>query len=129
MRSTASMCSAISFASPGIAAEWVSTARRSASCSMELVGMALGSIFPGGVADKIGRRPTVLGCLVLMAVGMFMVTSVKGLVDLSVWRIITGVGIGGMLAAINAVAAEFANLKRRHFVRVHHGPSAIRSAR
>ena len=45
---------------------------------------------------------------------MFMVTSVKGLVDLSVWRIITGVGIGGMLAAINAVAAEFANLKRRH---------------
>jgi MFS transporter, AAHS family, vanillate permease len=39
---------------------------------------------------------------------------VKGLVDLSVWRIITGLGIGGMLAAINAVAAEFSSLKRRH---------------
>ncbi len=26
--------------------------------------MALGSIFLGGLADKIGRRPTVLGCLV-----------------------------------------------------------------
>jgi benzoate transport len=106
---------AISFASPGIAAEWgIDRAALGVVLSMELVGMALGSIFLGGVADKIGRRPTVLGCLVLMAVGMFMATNVKGLVDLSAWRIITGVGIGGMLAAINAVAAEFANLKRRH---------------
>ena len=104
----------ISFASPGIAAEWgIDRAALGIVLSMELVGMALGSIFLGGVADKIGRRPTVLGCLVLMTVGMFMVTTVKGLVDLSVWRIVTGVGIGGMLAAINAVAAEFSNRKRR----------------
>jgi hypothetical protein len=94
--------------------------------SMELFGMALGSVALGGVADKIGRRPTVLGCLVVMALGMYMVTTSNGvlgslvtpvfglfgkeldprLADLSVWRIITGLGIGGMLAAINAVAAE-----------------------
>ena len=43
--------------------------------SAELIGMALGSIFLGGLADKIGRRPTVLGCLVVMATGMFMATS------------------------------------------------------
>ena len=105
----------ISFASPGIAAEWgIDRAALGIVLSMELIGMALGSIFLGGLADKIGRRPTVLGCLVLMSVGMFMVTNVKGLVDLSVWRILTGVGIGGMLAAINAVAAEFSNLKRRY---------------
>lgn len=104
----------ISFASPGIMAEWgIDRAALGIVLSMELIGMALGSIFLGGVADKIGRRPTVLGCLVLMTVGMFMVTTVKGLVDLSVWRIITGVGIGGMLAAINAVAAEFSSRKRR----------------
>ena len=33
--------------------------------------------------------------------------------DLSVWRVFTGFGIGGMLAAINAVAAEFSNARRR----------------
>jgi benzoate transport len=105
----------ISFASPGIAKEWgIDRAALGIVLSMELVGMALGSIFLGGVADKIGRRPTVLGCLVVMAVGMYMVTTVKGLVDLSIWRVITGLGIGGMLAAINAVAAEFSNEKRRH---------------
>ena len=75
--------------------------------------MAIGSFFLGGVADKIGRRKTVLGCITVMAFGMFMATTVKGLVDLSIWRVITGLGIGGMLAAINAVAAEFSSVKRR----------------
>ena len=82
--------------------------------SMELIGMALGSVFLGGVADKIGRRPTILGCLVVMAFGMLMATTVRGLVDLSIWRIVTGLGIGGMLAAINAVSAEFSNTQRRN---------------
>lgn len=128
----------ISFASPGIAAEWqISRAALGFVLSMELIGMAFGSIFLGSLADRIGRRPTVLGCLVVMATGMIMVTTSTGvlgtlvtpvfgpvatwlgyeidqrLADLSMWRIITGLGIGGMLAAINAVVAEFSNTRRR----------------
>jgi MFS family permease len=45
---------------------------------------------------------------------MLMATTVTGLVDLSIWRVVTGLGIGGMLAAINAVSAEFSSTKRRH---------------
>jgi len=105
----------ISFASPGIADEWgIDRAALGIVLSMELVGMALGSVFLGGVADKIGRRPTILGCLTVMAIGMLMATTTKSIVELSVWRVITGLGIGGMLAAINAVAAEFSNAKRKH---------------
>jgi benzoate transport len=105
----------ISFASPGIATEWgIDRAQLGFVLSMELIGMAFGSVFLGPVADKIGRRPTVLGCLVVMATGMFMATTVTGLVELSVWRVITGLGIGGMLATINAIAAEFSNAKSRH---------------
>ena len=105
----------ISFASPGIAAEWgIDRAELGLVLSMELIGMAVGSVLLGGVADRLGRRRTMLGCLVAMAVGMFMATTVRGVVDLSFWRVLTGLGIGGMLAAINAVAAEFSNVKRRH---------------
>jgi MFS family permease len=47
----------ISFASPGIAQEWgINRAALGIVLSMELIGMALGSVFLGGVADKIGRR-------------------------------------------------------------------------
>jgi benzoate transport len=104
----------ISFASPGIAHEWgIDRAALGVVLSMELLGMAIGSILLGGVADRIGRRKTLLGCLVLMTIGMTMVTGVTGLTALCVWRIITGLGIGGMLASNNAVAAEFSNARRR----------------
>jgi benzoate transport len=105
----------ISFASPGIATEWgIDRARLGLVLSMELIGMAIGSITLGGVADRLGRRPTILGCLVLMTIGMVMATTVSDLVTLSVWRVVTGLGIGGMLAAINAVAAEFSSARRKH---------------
>src|SRR5271170_6835819 len=105
---------AISFASPGIARAWgIDRAALGFVLSMELIGMGLGSIFLGGVADKIGRRRTLLGCLAVMTLGMCLATRAKGVYDLSVWRVLTGLGIGGMLAAINAVAAEFSNARRR----------------
>ena len=53
---------AISFASPGIAVEWGTTqAGLGFILSMELWGMAAGSLLLGGVADFLGRRPTILG--------------------------------------------------------------------
>src|SRR5580692_4532241 len=105
----------IAFASPGISKEWhVIPKALGFVLSMELIGMAIGSIFLGGVADKIGRRPTILGCLAAMTVGMFMATTAHGTVDLSLWRVLTGVGIGGVLASINAVAAEFSSARRKN---------------
>jgi benzoate transport len=105
----------ITFASSKIAAEWsVKNAALGVVLSMELIGMGLGSFFLGGIADKIGRRPTILSCLFVMSAGMLMVTTTGSILTLCFWRIVTGVGIGGMLAAINALAAEFSNVHRRH---------------
>ncbi len=105
----------IAFASPGIAAQWhPSKTALGWLQSMELAGMAIGSILLGGVADRIGRRATILGCLVVMSAGMFLATTASGIEVLSVYRVITGLGIGGTLAAINAVAAEFSNARTRN---------------
>jgi benzoate transport len=105
----------ISFASPGISKEWgIDRASLGAVLSMELFGMAIGSVFLGGLADKIGRRPTILGCLAIMTLGMYMVTLSGSIADLMIWRVLTGLGIGGMLAAINAVTAELSNAKKRN---------------
>jgi benzoate transport len=104
----------ISFAAPGIAAEWgIDRAALGVVLSMELFGMALGALVLGRMADRIGRRPTMLLCLVLMSAGMFMVTGVQQIPGLQAWRFTTGLGIGGLLATANAVAAEFSNLRRR----------------
>src|SRR3712207_1113691 len=105
----------ISFASPGIAAEWgIDRAALGLVLSMELIGMAVGSVVIGNLADRIGRRPTILGCLTAMAIGMGLAATADNVTTLSLYRLITGLGIGGMLAAINAMTAEFANAKRRN---------------
>ncbi|MEK9648420.1 MAG: MFS transporter, partial [Gammaproteobacteria bacterium] len=55
---------AISFAGPGIAAEWeLGNAGLGIVLSMELIGMAVGSVLLGSVADRIGRKPTIMSCL------------------------------------------------------------------
>ncbi len=104
----------ISFASPGISAAWgIDRGVLGLVLSMELVGMALGSLTLGRLADTAGRRNTILLCLALMTVGMLGAASAGGVIALSAWRVLTGLGIGGMLAAINAAAAEAANARYR----------------
>ncbi len=107
---------AISFASPGIAEDWgISRAKLGIILSMELIGMAVGSIYLGGIADRFGRRPTIIGCLIAMTAGMFLAGIAQGMYFLLVVRFLTGLGIGGMLASINAMVAEYANAKFKNF--------------
>ena len=106
---------AISFASPGIAAEWgINRAALGIVLSMELIGMAFGSVIFGSAADSFGRRPTVFVCLFLMTVGMYLASTADSVQILSVYRLATGLGIGGMLATGNALTAEFSNARRRN---------------
>jgi benzoate transport len=105
----------ISFASPGIAREWsINSAALGVVLGMELFGMAVGSIALGGLADRIGRRPTILLCLALMTVGMYSASLVASVNQLLLARFATGLGIGGMLAATNAMTAEFSNARYRN---------------
>lgn len=106
---------AISFASPGIATQWgVARAALGVVLSMELIGMAVGAFVLGSMADRIGRRPTILACLGIMASGMALASVSSSVLMLSGVRLFTGLGIGGMLAATNAIVAECANTRRRN---------------
>src|SRR4051812_40301587 len=81
----------ISFASPGIAKAWgIDRGALGLVLSMELIGMALGSLALGGVADRVGRRATILGCLVVMAAGMTGAATAANVEILSAWRLLTG---------------------------------------
>jgi len=51
---------------------------------------------------------------VLMAAGMLLAASAASVILLSIYRFLTGIGIGGMLASVTAMSAEFTNLRRRN---------------
>jgi benzoate transport len=95
------------FAAPGISHEWhIDRGALGVVLSAELFGMGFGSILLGGLADRLGRKPAMLACLVVMALGMYMAHAAQAVTPLTLWRFVTGLGIGGMLAATNAVTAE-----------------------
>lgn len=105
---------AISFAAPGIAAQWgIDRGVLGVVLSMELLGMAAGSVLIGNLADRIGRRPTILACLMAMVVGMLSSAMADNVTFLSVTRLATGLGIGGMISTTSAMVAEFSNARRR----------------
>jgi MFS transporter, AAHS family, vanillate permease len=108
---------AISFATPGIMKEFhiEPSVGLGLVLAMDLWGMAVGSFLLGGLADYIGRRRSILIFLVVMAIGMFLCSHADNREQLAAWRFFTGLGIGGMLAAINATAAEFSNERMRKF--------------
>jgi MFS family permease len=108
---------AISFATPGIMKEFniPPNVGLGLVLSMDLWGMAVGSFVLGGMADYIGRRRAILGFLVIMSIGMYFCSHANSREVLAGWRFLTGLGIGGMLAAINAAAAEFSNDRSRKF--------------
>jgi MFS family permease len=102
------------FAAPGITEEWgIPRSELGIVLSAELIGMGFGSVILGSVADKIGRKLAMLICLVIMAIGMYMAHAAEAVWPLTVWRFITGLGIGGMLAATNAVTAETSSREGR----------------
>ena len=105
---------AISFSAPGIAAEWgITRAVLGVVLSVELFGMAIGSATLGNLADRLGRKPTILGCLCMMAVGMFAASQAHSILALALARLLTGLGIGGMLSSTSAIVAETSSAKRR----------------
>ena len=105
----------ISFASPGVAADWgITRATLGIVLSMELIGMAAGSIVIGRFADLFGRRPVIIASLLTMIGGMLLAATSSNVTMLSSCRFLTGIGIGGMLAAVNAMVAEYSSDRHRN---------------
>lgn len=102
------------FAAPGITKEWgIERSELGIVLSAELIGMGFGSILLGGMADRYGRKLTMLVCLVFMTAGMYLASTASDVTSMIIFRLITGIGIGGMLPATNAVTAESTNTKFR----------------
>ncbi len=104
----------IAYAAPVLAREWnLNPGTLGILFSAGLVGMALGSLVIAPLADQIGRRKNILLCLAIITIGMFASAMSRDVIQLSLLRFVTGLGIGGMLASLNTLVAEYASEKRR----------------
>ena len=104
----------MSFAAAPVAANWhLDSARLGLLLSAGLIGMAIGAIALGSLADTLGRKRLVHICLTTVTVGMILSAFAQSQLQLLALRFVTGIGIGGMLATLTALVSEYSNDKRR----------------
>jgi benzoate transport len=104
----------VAFTASSISADWnLSGAQLGVLLSAGLFGMAGGSLFLAPWADRYGRRALILVCLGVITVGMLASAAAQNLAQLTALRVLTGLGIGGMLASIGVITAEYSSDKWR----------------
>ena len=108
---------AISFTSNQVSEEFsLSGTALGLVMSAALLGMAIGALTLGPVADRIGRRNMTIIALIVNICGLFLSATATSATELGIWRIVTGLGIGGILVGTNVICAEYASRKRRGLV-------------
>ena len=104
----------MAFTAPALSADWqLNGAQLGVLLSAGLFGMAGGSLFLAPFADRYGRRAIILLCLVLITAGMALSAAAQGVAQLLALRVLTGIGIGGMLASLNVITSEYSSNKWR----------------
>ena len=104
----------MSFTAPFVAEEWaISQTVTGWLLSASPIGMALGSLFLGPLADVFGRRRMTLWSLTAVTAGMLASALAADYPQLIAVRFFTGLGIGAMLASLTVVVAEYSSQRRR----------------
>jgi MFS transporter, AAHS family, benzoate transport protein len=82
--------------------------------SYALVGVMIGAFIAGTFGDRIGRRRMMLMNIVWFSIGMGATALATNIVTFGVLRCLTGIGIGGLVATVGALVAEFAPTSKRN---------------
>ena len=98
----------IGFAIPRMATEWrMPLGAFAAPVSAGLFGMSFGSAWAGMLADRIGRRWTVIGNVLLFGLATCLISLANSPSAVGWFRFFAGFGIGGALPVSTTLVAEF----------------------
>jgi putative MFS transporter len=111
----------LGFVLPGVRAEYgITTAGAAMLPLVALTGTTVGSLLWGFLADRIGRRASIL-----LAAMFFLGTSICGFMPSFAWNLVMcflmGTSAGGMLPIVYALMAETVPARMRGWVVILHG--------
>jgi putative MFS transporter len=105
----------IGFAIPAINTQFhlSSTESLFAALAIGLIGYIVGSLAIGALADRYGRFRLLLVTILLTAIGSFGDAASQGIVTLTLFRFITGMGVGADLNLVSTYVGELSPAARR----------------
>ncbi|NNP71652.1 MFS transporter permease [Acinetobacter defluvii] len=107
----------IGFVAPSLLDAWGITKPQLAPVlSAALVGMSIGAIISGPLADKFGRKKVIVSTTLLFALFTILCGFATSTNDLMIYRFITGIGLGAAMPNISTIVSEYMPSKRKAFL-------------
>ncbi len=78
-----------------------------------LLGLTVGALAFGPIADRWGRKPVIIVSTLMFGVFAFITPAVQSLEALMIMRFLTGLGLGGAMPNIIALTSEYSPKHRR----------------
>jgi AAHS family 4-hydroxybenzoate transporter-like MFS transporter len=108
---------ALGYVVPLMSKEWgLTPAKFAPAFSMGLVGMAVGALALGSLADYIGRRWIIIGCVAVAGFVTLSMAAVTSLPDLIKLRFLAGLALGGLIPNALALGSEYSPTRWRAVV-------------
>jgi MFS transporter, AAHS family, 4-hydroxybenzoate transporter len=99
---------AIGYVAPAIKHDWhISDPVLGRVVSAALVGVLVGSLFLSMLADKIGRRPILVGSSLFFSITTLLTARAQTVDQLLVIRFIAGIGLGAIMPNVMALVSEY----------------------
>src|SRR5690348_8727161 len=105
---------ALAFAAPALIRDWkLPSGVMGPVFSAALVGILVGSLLLSMLADKVGRRPVLIGATFWFAILTYFTGRAHSLGELATLRLMAGVGLGAIMPNAVALAGEYSPARRR----------------
>jgi AAHS family 4-hydroxybenzoate transporter-like MFS transporter len=104
----------IAFAAPAIVAAWhVPAASFGVVFAAGLLGSLFGALAFGVLADRLGRKPSLVAAVLLFAAVNLIAPFTTSVAALTVVRLVSGFGLGGALPITLSLTSEYAPVRMR----------------
>jgi AAHS family 4-hydroxybenzoate transporter-like MFS transporter len=105
---------AIGYIAPSLVNEWgVSKPMLAPVLSAALFGLAAGALASGPIADRLGRRRVLIATVFLFGLATLASAFATDIVQLSVLRFVTGLGLGAAMPSAVTLMSEYSPTSRR----------------
>ena len=105
---------AMGFVAPALTLDWrIDPGSLGPIFGAGLLGMLAGSMLLSIIADRVGRRPVLVGATAFFSLCMLATAAVGTVRELILLRFLTGLGIGGVMANAVALASEYSPQRQR----------------
>jgi AAHS family 4-hydroxybenzoate transporter-like MFS transporter len=104
----------VSYLGPALIADWgLTKAELGPVVTSGLLGLAIGSLVAGPLADRLGRRKVIIASLVFFGLMSVATALTPDVLWFSILRLLTGLGLGAALPNATTLVSEYAPSRRR----------------